>query len=171
MSTLALALLLLAQQPGPDLLAEAKGKVAVLFFLSTDCPISNRFVPEMRRLHGRFAPRGVLFYAVYPSPGDTTEAVLGHVREFGVPGKWLRDSDHGFVKKWGARVTPESVVLAADGRVAYRGRIDDRYTELGRVRARPTQHDLEAALEAITAGRTARVAETRAIGCSIPDLR
>src|ERR1043165_1536164 len=38
----------------------------VLLFLGHECPISNRYAPELRRLHDKFAPRGVRFWLVYP---------------------------------------------------------------------------------------------------------
>ena len=44
-----------------DPLANAEARLSVLVFLRSDCPISNRYAPEIRRLHARFAPRGVAF--------------------------------------------------------------------------------------------------------------
>ena len=32
--------------------------MTVLIFISTDCPISNRYAPEIKRLHDEFAPKG-----------------------------------------------------------------------------------------------------------------
>jgi hypothetical protein len=57
----------------------------VLFFVTTDCPLSNGYAPEMNRIEQAYAPRGVLFYAVQ---GDTTipdEEVRRHAHEYGVP--------------------------------------------------------------------------------------
>jgi hypothetical protein len=54
--------------------------------------------------------------------------------------------------------------------VLYRGRIDDRYAELGRERPTPTTHDLEDALKAAIAGKPVAVKETRAVGCILADL-
>jgi hypothetical protein len=55
-------------------------------------------------------------------------------------------------------------------RLLYRGRIDDRYVDLGRERPQPTSHDLESALIALIAGKPVAVRETRAIGCILADL-
>ena len=41
----------------------------VLLFIRTDCPISNRYAPDLERLYERFAPQGVEFRLVYPEPG------------------------------------------------------------------------------------------------------
>ena len=49
---------------------DAPGATAVvLIFTRTDCPISNRYAPEVRRLYERFHDRGVRFWLVYPDPG------------------------------------------------------------------------------------------------------
>ena len=162
----AVFLLLLA-----DPLADAGGKTAVVFFLSAECPISNRYAPELRRLHDRFRGPSVVFYAVYPNAGESETSVRSHVQEFQIPGKWLRDPDHAIVRKTGVRVTPEVAVLSPGGRVVYRGRIDDRYAELGKMRPAPTHRDLEDALEAVTSGRAVPSSSVPAVGCSIQSSR
>ena len=74
------------------------------------------------------------------------------------------------MKYTGVEVTPEAVVLAKDGEVLYRGRIDDRWVDLGTRRPRATRHDLEEAIEAILAGRPPPPAPGRAVGCYIEPL-
>ena len=55
--------------------------------------------------------------------------------------------------------------------MVYRGRIDDRYVDFGKARVKPTQKDLEKALQAIVEGRPLKHTMTPAVGCFIPDLR
>ena len=81
----------------------------------------------------------------------------------------LRDPTHALVKFVGATVTPEAAVYAG-GRVVYRGRIDDRYVDLGVERPAPTRHDLADALTASLAGKPAPHATTQAVGCFIADF-
>src|SRR5215470_16766602 len=45
-------------------------KATVFIFTSTDCPISNRYAPEVRRIVAAFAQRGVAFRLVYPNPAE-----------------------------------------------------------------------------------------------------
>jgi hypothetical protein len=73
------------------------------------------------------------------------------------------------VKFSGATITPEAVVVA-NGKVVYRGRIDDRYVEIGVERAAPTTHDLADALTATLAGTPIARPITQAVGCFIADL-
>jgi hypothetical protein len=53
----------------------------------------------------------------------------------------------------GATITPEAVVVDPQGRVLYRGRIDDRYVSLGLERPVATRRDLDEALTDITVGK------------------
>ena len=141
----------------------------VLVFTTTDCPISNRYAPEIQRLAERFGER-VAFKLVYPVPSDTETMIRDHVRKFGYSLAWQRDDAQKLVKQTGVTVTPEVVIIDASGKQLYRGRIDDRYITFGKDRPQPTVRDLERSLDAIMAGKPVPVARTQAIGCYISDL-
>jgi hypothetical protein len=145
--------------------------MTVLIFISVDCPISNRYAPEIKRLHEEFAPKGVRFRLVYPNPLDDEAAISKHLQEYAYPEIGERDRDHALVKLGGATITPEAVVLDARQRVVYRGRIDDRVVELGRERPAATRRDLRNALTALIAGRRVDPSRTQAVGCFIADMK
>jgi hypothetical protein len=143
---------------------------AVLVFVRTDCPIANRYAPELRRLQDRFARRGVAFWLVYPDPAETPEAIRRHQRDFGLGFRALRDPQHELVKAAQATVTPEAAVFVAgaDGaQLVYRGRIDDRYVDFGRSRPEPRTRDLRDVLQALAAGFRVTPRTTPAVGCFI----
>ncbi|HEV8604641.1 MAG TPA: redoxin domain-containing protein [Tepidisphaeraceae bacterium] len=146
-------------------------KVIVCLFTRTDCPISNSYAPEVRRIHEKFSSQGVGFYLVYPDADESVPMIEKHLRDYSYPFAALRDPSHELVKLAGARITPEAGVFDSDGRLLYRGRIDDRYIDFGKARAAPTQKDLEQALEAILAGKPAPAAGGPAIGCFIADVK
>ena len=139
----------------------------VLVFTTTDCPISNRYAPEIQRLAKKFGT--VKFVMVYPVASDTPELIDAHRKKFAYSIAFLRDDNYELVKKTGVTVTPE-VAVTKDGRLVYRGRIDDRYVDFGRDRPQPTVRDLERSLEALLAGRSVPVKETQAVGCILSDL-
>jgi hypothetical protein len=151
-----------------SLLVAQADLLTVYVFTTTDCPISNRYAPEIQRIASRFEGRAK-FVLVYPVPEDSPEMIGAHHKKFGYSMAFVRDGAQKFVKQFGVTVTPEVAVIKGSSLV-YRGRIDDRYVELGKERPKPTTHDLEDALGAAIAGRRIAVKETRAVGCILADL-
>lgn len=141
----------------------------VLAFTSTECPISNRYAPELRRIAAAFAARGVRFWLIYPSRRDSVAKIRAHLSQFELRLPALLDGEHALVARAGAQVTPEVAVFRRNGELAYAGRIDDRYLAFGKARAEPGQRDLERALEAVLADRPVRPQRRPAIGCSIAE--
>ena len=158
---IALVLLALLSQPAP-------APLTVYVFTTTDCPISNRYSPEIQRLAGKFS-KDAKFVLVYPVPSDSPQMIREHANKFAAGIETLRDTGQKLVKMTGVTVTPEVAVMRG-ARVLYRGRIDDRYLELGKDRPQPTTHDLEDALTAVIAGKPVATRETRAVGCFLSDL-
>jgi len=149
-------------------LAPAAGVEAnVLLFVMTDCPISNRYAPEVRRLHDEFAG-AVRFWLVYVDAHRPPDELREHRASFGYPFAALRDVDGALAALAGATVTPEAVVFDAAQRMVYRGRIDDRYVSFGVARRAPRTRDLHDRLRRLAAGETLAFSQTRAVGCYIP---
>jgi hypothetical protein len=163
------SLLDLENRPVDPLHSTPRTAATVLLFVSTDCPISNRYAPEVRRLFKSFASKGVNFWLIYPNPAERPDVIRDHLTSFAYPMQALRDPEHVLAKFVHATVTPEAVVFAG-GRVQYRGRIDDRYVAPGVGRPEPTRRDLEDALTALLAGKRVPQPETQAVGCFIADL-
>jgi hypothetical protein len=145
-------------------------RASVLFFLLPDCPISNSYAPEINALVKENADGRLRFYVVYVDPDLTTPEARKHAASFGYRCPVVLDRRHQLVAATGVTTTPEVAVVTADGRVAYRGRIDDRNPQLGVRRQAPTQRDLQRALEAVLAGKEVPMPRTTAIGCVIPPL-
>jgi hypothetical protein len=142
--------------------------LTVYVFTTTDCPISNRYAPEIQRLAAKFGSQAK-FVLVYPVPADTPQAISDHKRKFAYTIESVRDTDQKLVKLTGVTVTPEVAVMEGST-LLYRGRIDDRYIEFGKDRPAPTRHDLESALDAAIARKPIAVKHTQAIGCFLADL-
>jgi hypothetical protein len=143
---------------------------AVFVFTRTDCPISNRYAPAVRRLHEKYAAQGIQFSLVYPNPVEPPAAIRRHLTDYSYPMRALRDPRHELVQVAGVTITPEAAVFDPRGRLLYRGRIDDRYVSLGVERPVATKHDLDEALTDIAAGRTPRQSTAQAVGCFIADF-
>jgi hypothetical protein len=148
----------------------APAHVRVLLFVRTDCPITNRYAPELARIAQRFAGQPVRFWLVYPDGATSTAAIEDHIAQYHFPGEPLRDPHHLLVRRARATVSPEAAVFNAGGELMYHGRIDDRYVDIGRARPSAQTHDLEDAIAAVLAGRRVAQPETHAVGCSLADV-
>ena len=69
-------------------------EASVFVFTRTDCPISNRYAPEVRKLREKFAPRGVGFWLVYLDRDQEVAEVRAHMEEYGYPFGAVLDLDH-----------------------------------------------------------------------------
>ncbi len=143
---------------------------AVVIFVLHDCPISNRYAPEIQRLADDFAAKRVPFYLVHVDPHLSPEDAKKHAKEYRYKLPVIIDRKHQLVKRLKATTAPEAFVIGSDGKVVYRGRIDDRYAAIGKPRSQVQRQDLRLALTAVVAGKPVEVAETKAIGCYIPEL-
>ena len=160
----------LDNKPIDPLQSRAGTKVTVVLFVSTDCPISNRYAPDIRKLHDTYEKDGVAFWLVYPNPAESVADIRDHVKSFAFPGTALRDVKHDLAKAAGATITPEAVVYDAKGTLTYRGRIDDRYSAVGIEKAQATRRDLQDAIAATLVGKPVRQKLTQAVGCYIADF-
>jgi hypothetical protein len=147
---------------------DASGKnAALVFFITDDCPISNRYAREIHRLCDAYAGHAkcTLDYI----DGDlTTAKVEKHMADFG-HGNYpaVIDGKQVLVKAVGATVTPEVAVIVPDGSIAYRGRIDNLWATWGQSRREATVLDLRTALDQVIAGKPVTVPRTKAVGCYI----
>jgi hypothetical protein len=145
-------------------------KVRVFVFVRTDCPVSNRYAPELKRLNDEFAPRGAAFSLVYADPAQTSEGIRQHIEEYKFPGAVIRDPGHSLVRLAKVTITPEAAVFSSSGKLLYHGRIDNRYVELGKAMPSPTRRDLEDAIAAALDGRPQPEASAPAVGCYLADV-
>jgi len=147
----------------------ASGRVKVLVFVTSDCPISNGYAPEIQRVCGAYETRGVDCLLLYEDMDIGSSAARQHRAAYGLASiPAAIDADRAIARAGGATVTPEAVVIDPPGTVRYRGRIDDTYAALGRRRPAATRHELIEALDAVLAARPVPRPKTDAVGCFIP---
>lgn len=150
---------------------DPKAKATVLIFVRDDCPISNRYAPEIGRLQAEFEPQGIAFRLIHPDPEATAEGVEQHLKAYYSSMQALRDPAHRLVAWAGTSITPEAAVVSGPATLVYRGRIDDQWVELGQARPEPSTHDLRTLLLRLVAGEELTFEATPAVGCYIADLK
>jgi thiol-disulfide isomerase/thioredoxin len=149
-------------------LAVGTNRVVIFLFISTDCPISNAYAPEVNRIAAQYGRRGVAIRLVHADADVTPEIARKHLADYRYTMTAVLDPAQKLAGRLGAKITPEAFVVAADGRTVYRGRIDDMFPALGKRRPEPTERDLRNALDAFLEGRPVAKPVTQAVGCYLP---
>ncbi len=143
-----------------------KKKAFVLVFTNVSCPLVKRYLPTLQALEKDYRGQDVQFVAVNSAEEDSIVAMATQAVQHEMEFPFVKDFGGAIARQLGVRRTPEAVVLDAEGRMTYRGRIDDQY-RLGGVRKEPTNRDLKDALDAVLAGRKVAITETEVDGCAI----
>jgi thiol-disulfide isomerase/thioredoxin len=154
---------------GVDALTRGQGKVLVLIFVRTDCPISNRYAPLLQEMEKKYGKEAA-FRLVFPDRNESPEKIRQYLREYGYELVAIRDVDHALVRKTLAKVTPEAAVFDSRGQLVYHGRIDNLYEHIGQSRRAATRHELADAIEAAGKGLRPPASTADAVGCFISDL-
>ena len=139
----------------------------VLIFVRTDCPIANKYAPEIGRIAKEFTQRGVSFYLVYAEDGVSAAKAEEHRKSYQIDMPFVIEGVPALVARAGATVTPEAVVFNSGREVVYRGRINDQFAGFGQQRIKATSHDLRDALAAVLDGKKPVASRTKAVGCYI----
>jgi thiol-disulfide isomerase/thioredoxin len=141
-------------------------RATVLVFTNTTCPIAQKYWPKLRRLDEEYRGQGVQFVAVNVAPDDEIPEIAQQAIDYGLSFPFVKDTAGVCMKALGVTRTPEVVVLDADHKLRYRGRIDDQQ-RLGGARPDVTDDSLKLALDALLAGREIATPETPVDGCLI----
>lgn len=143
----------------------AKG--AVLVFLHPECPIATQYLPELARLAADAKEKGIDWHGVVTDPKLTRKQVAQFVAEYAIPFPVLFDHAGELRQRFNPQRVPEAVVVGADGKVLYQGRVDDTWAGIGKRRAVSTRRDLALAIAAIAEGRKPDVDRVEPVGCPI----
>jgi len=150
----------------PVAFEKLKGKVTVIGFIATKCPISNDYNERMKALYQDYQGRGVRFVFINANGTEPASEVAGHAQQNGFPFPVYKDDGNVVADRFGAEYTPEVYALDQAGAIRYHGAIDD-----SRVAARIKAQHLRQALEAMLAGQGVETAQTRAFGCTIKRVK
>ena len=146
-------------------------------FITHECPIANRYAPEIGRIAEEHLDLVGPTVVVYADANALVKDCATHFGQYYLASDapkdeahvasvtMVHDAQHEWVKRFGARAVP-TAVIARGGAVLYHGRIDDRNPRLGVRRVQAGQQDLREALAALRAG-TLTPTRTKVVGCSI----
>ncbi|MGV6831175.1 MAG: thioredoxin family protein [bacterium] len=148
---------------------DAKGFIVI--FTCNTCPYAVAYEDRIIELDKKYASKGYPVIAIMPNntdvkPGDNMDAMQRRANSKGFTFPYLIDEGQKIYPQYGATKTPHVYVLQkeeAGNVVKYIGAIDDNYKDAASVNTKY----VEAAVDALLAGKQIAETKTRAIGCSI----
>lgn len=151
----------LARTDGPyEDFDPARYQVTVVVFVSTICPVSNAYVDRLKALISQTKGRPVQWLFANANDNESASDTARYAADIKLP--VLVDRYGQMADRFGAVMTPESVVLNREGEVVYKGAIDDAQNP-----ARVKIQALRDAIEAVLNGRPVPNRNLRAFGCAI----
>lgn len=150
-----------------DLGALLGAKATLLVSLDPECPVTRLYAPVLDSLARVLVDEGMAMVGFHPSPFTSDEAVAAFRQQVLPALPHVVDTDCDLASALGCRVMPEVFLFDAQGRLRYRGAIDDRVARAGRKKPFPTRHHLAEALDAVRVGRPVAEAHVPAKGCVV----
>ncbi|MFO0584384.1 MAG: thioredoxin family protein [Anaeromyxobacter sp.] len=172
-------------QPAPDFalrdlegktvkLGDLKGKVVVLEWFNPGCPyvVASHTKGSLVDAAAKLAKGDVVWLAVNSAApgkqGHGVELNREAARKWSLAHPILLDEDGKVGKAYGATNTPHMFVIGKDGKLAYKGAIDNSPDgERGSPQGGTLVEYVTAALADVQAGRPVKTAETKAYGCGV----
>ena len=141
----------------------------VVMFICNHCPFVKHVVDELGRVGRDYLPRGVGIVAInsndvanYPQDGPEHMKALAEREGWEFP--YLLDVTQQVARNFRAACTPDFFLFDGEGKLVYRGQLDDSRPGSGRP---VTGRDLRGALEALLAGEVISSNQVASLGCNI----
>ena len=155
-------------------LAEYKGKYVVLEWFNPECPFVKKHYgsDNMQKLQQEYTGKGVVWLTI-DSNAAGTEGNMTPEQAQKVMASWktkqtalLLDPESNVAKLYGAKNTPDMIVISPEGKIVYEGAIDSK--------ASPNPADIptsknyvKAALDEALSGKPVSNPTTKPYGCSV----
>jgi peroxiredoxin len=153
----------------PISIADAAGKKGTLvIFTCNHCPWVKAWQGRTTALGNAAVGKGIGVIAINSNdpeqfPEDAFEPMVTRAKELGIKFPYVMDATSDVGRAFGATRTPEAFLFDADGKLVYHGTVDDNARHEDQV----TQRWLADAVDAVAAGKTVPISETKAMGCGI----
>jgi peroxiredoxin len=155
-------------------LSEYKGKYVVLEWFNPECPFVKKHYgsDNMQKLQAEYTGKGVVWLTI-DSNAPGTEGNITAEQAKKIMDSWktkqtalLLDPESKVAKLYGAKNTPNMVIINPEGKIVYEGAIDSK--------ASPNPADIpsstnyvKSALDESLAGKPVSNAQTKPYGCSV----
>jgi peroxiredoxin len=155
-------------------LSQYKGKYVVLEWFNPQCPFVKKHYgsSNMQNLQKEFTDKGVVWLTI-DSNAPGTEGNLTAEEAQKIATSWkthetalLLDPEGNAGRAYGAKNTPNMVVINPDGKIVYHGAIDSKATPNPSDIPSSTNY-VKAALDQSLSGKAVSTPETKPYGCSV----
>jgi peroxiredoxin len=145
-------------------LQDLKDDVVVLVFLANHCPAVGQYEDRLIEFTKDYEGKGVRVVGISVSQmeGDKLPGIKDYMKDKGSNYIYAYDESQAVGKAYGASNTPHFFVLDKERKIRYIGKMDDNPNE-----TKVTKRYLRDAVDALLAGKTPEVDETRPYGCGI----
>ncbi|MCW1913592.1 redoxin domain-containing protein [Luteolibacter sp. GHJ8] len=155
-------------------LAKQKGKVVVLEWVNYECPFVKKHYGSgnLPKLQEKYTGKDVVWITVASgAEGEQGYLPAGELaarseKEGNKASEIVLDTDGKVGKAYGAKTTPQLIVIDKEGKVAYNGAIDSKATTEAADIASADSY-ISAALDSVLAGKTVDKAKTQPYGCGV----
>jgi peroxiredoxin len=157
-----------------ETLSQYKGKYVVLEWFNPECPFVKKHYgsDNMQKLQAEYTGKGVVWLTI-DSNAPGTEGNITADQAKKIMDSWktkqtalLLDPESKIAKLYGAKNTPNMVIVSPEGKIVYEGAIDSK--------ASPNPADIptstnyvKVALDESLAGKPVTTAQTKPYGCSV----
>src|ERR1700731_2125733 len=155
-------------------LSQYKGKYVVLEWFNPECPFVKKHYgsDNMQKLQAEYTDKGVVWLTI-DSNAPGTEGNISPDQAQKIMGSWkthqtalLLDPESKVAKLYGAKNTPNMVVINPEGKIVYEGAIDSKASPNPADIPRSTNY-VKAALDESLAGKPVSNPTTKPYGCSV----
>jgi peroxiredoxin len=149
-------------------IADVTGKEGTLVIFSCNhCPFVKAWEGRIAEISNAYKGKGV--GAIIINPNDPAEfaedgfdQMQKRAQKLGLEVPYVVDATSDVARAFGATKTPEVFLFDKDGKLVYHGAVDDSKSGQD-----IEKHYLRDALEALLAGKSVPVQQTKFVGCSI----
>ena len=155
-------------------LSEYKGKYVVLEWFNPECPFVKKHYGSgnMQKLQDEYTGKGVVWLTINSNaPGTMGNLTSEDAKK--IISSWkthqtalLLDPEGKAGRAYGAKNTPDMVIINPEGKIAYEGAIDSKATPNPADIPSSTNY-VKAALDESLAGRPITTPQTKPYGCSV----
>ena len=146
-----------------DFDSQKQGKVTVYVLAGVTCTATNAYAERLAALCEAYGPKGVDFVFLYPNHNESAADKRKFQKEKRLGGAFVNDADGAVARKLAAKRTAEALICDKEGKVLYRGGIDDNLNEPARARAKYVAQALDETL----AGKPVSVSTGKVFGETI----